>query len=130
MNYSVVHVNKVVYEQREVVKLEFSYSEELVKLVKSLPGAKWNSFYRMWYIEKRAGLLNEVLNCFKGKAYLDYKSLKNEEALLNEAPKKTQAPNIQTQSVHSVYNNNSKTNAVKQQTNKQKTRVKQYSLFI
>lgn len=129
MNYSVVHVNKMVYEQREVVKLEFSYSEELVKLVKSLPGAKWNSFYRMWYIEKRAGLLAEVLNCFKGKAYLDYKALKNEEALLNDAPKtKTENP-LQTQVVHSVFYNNSKTNVVKQST-KPKAKAKQYSLFI
>lgn len=129
MNYSVVHINKMVYEQREVVKLEFSYSEELVKLVKSLPGAKWNSFYRMWYIEKRAGLLAEVLNCFKGKAYLDYKALKNEEALLNEAPKTKADTILQTQSVHSVYYNNSKTDAIKQRASKP-AKAKQYSLFI
>jgi hypothetical protein len=38
----------------------------------------------MWYIEKRAGLLNEVLSCFKGKAYLDYKNLKNEPLLTDQ----------------------------------------------
>ena len=81
------------HEQREVVKLEFSYSEELVKLVKNLPGVRWNRFYRIWYIEKRAGLLYEILECFKGKAYLDYRNLKNEPLLsspsvpANETPK-------------------------------------------
>lgn len=130
MNYSVVHVNKMVYEHREVVKLEFSYSEELVKLVKSVPGAKWSSFYRMWYIEKRAGLLKEVMNCFKGKAYLDYKSLKNEEILLSEAPVQENVPSIPAQSVQSVYYNNSKPVAIKQQSSKPKAKVKQYALFI
>ena len=72
---SVVYVNKMIHDHKEVVKLEFSYHEELVRLVKSIPGARWSNMYRIWYIEKRAGLLNEVLNCFKGKAYLDYKYL-------------------------------------------------------
>lgn len=128
MNYSVVHVNKMVYEHREVVKLEFSYSDELVKLVKSLPGAKWDKLYRMWYIEKRTGLLNEVLNCFKGKAYLDYKALKN-ETMLTAQPVlecKTEVP----QPVKSVYYNNSKTSPVKQSAKKQSAKAKQYALFI
>lgn len=75
----------MIYQNHEVVRVDFSYSEELVKLVKSLPGARWDKLYRTWYIEKRAGLLNEVLNCFKGKAYLDYKSIKN-EAMLTATP--------------------------------------------
>jgi hypothetical protein len=122
----------MVYEHREVVKLEFSYSEELVKLVKSVPGAKWSSFYRMWYIEKRAGLLNEVLNCFKGKAYIDYKALKNEDVLLNNPPAKAEPKinSIQTQSIKSIYYNNSKSVPVKQKADKQQQRVKQYALFI
>src|SRR3954467_13764128 len=84
MNYSVVYVNKMIHEQREVVKLEFHYNEELVRLVKSLPGARWSAIYRAWYFEKRAGLLNEVLNCFKGKAYLNYTAVKNEPLLTAE----------------------------------------------
>jgi len=85
MNYSVVHLNKMVYENHEVVRVDFSYSEELVRSIKTLPGARWSKLYRTWYVEKRAGLLNEVLNCFKGKAYLDYKAIKN-EPLLSAAP--------------------------------------------
>lgn len=127
MNYSVVHVNKMVYEHREVVKLEFSYSEELVKLVKNLPGAKWDKMYRMWYIEKRAGLLNEVLNCFKGKAYLDYKTLKNEAILVAppEEPKKEVTIPVKT-----VYLNNKALRPEKRLNNKQTERSKQYALFI
>lgn len=75
----------MIYQNHEVLRVDFSYSEELVKLIKTLPGARWDKLYRTWYIEKRAGLLNEVLNCFKGKAYLDYKSVKN-EAVLTAAP--------------------------------------------
>lgn len=127
MNYSVVHVNKMVYEHREVVKLEFSYSEELVKLVKSLPGARWDQLYRMWYIEKRAGLLNEVLSCFKGKAYLDYRSLKNEAVLV--APPEEKKEVSHEPIVKSVYNNKI-IQPVKPLTKKQNTRAKQYALFI
>lgn len=127
MNYSVVHVNKMVYEHKEVVKLEFSYSEELVKLVKSLPGARWDQLYRMWYIEKRAGLLNEVLNCFKGKAYLDYKSLKNEAVLV--APPEEKKEVILEPVVKSVYNNKAP-QPVKSTIKKQTSRAKQYALFI
>ena len=127
MNYSVVHVNKMVYEHREVVKLEFSYSEELVKLVKSLPGARWDQLYRMWYIEKRAGLLNEVLSCFKGKAYLDYRSLKNEAVLVAPPEEKKEVSHEPV--VKSVYNNKI-IQPVKPLNKKQSSRAKQYALFI
>lgn len=128
MNYSVVHVNKMIYENREVVKLEFSYSEELVKLIKNLPGARWDQLYRMWYIEKRAGLLNEVLNCFKGKAYLDYKSLKNEFILI--APPEDKKTEIPQPVVKSIYMNNKALKPVKHAVKKQITRSKQYAMFI
>lgn len=127
MNYSVVHVNKMMYENREVVKLEFSYSEELVKLIKNLPGARWDRLYRMWYIEKRAGLLNEVLNCFKGKAYLDYKSLKNETQLI--APPEEAKKEIPLPVIKSVYNNKN-LQPVKPSNKKQTIQSKQYALFI
>jgi hypothetical protein len=117
MNYSVVHLNKMVYENHEVVRLDFSYSEELVNSIKTLPGARWSKLYRTWYVEKRAGLLNEVMNCFKGKAYLDYKAIKN-EPLLSAAPGLTKI-------VHEtpVTLNNGLTK-------KQAARAKQYALFI
>ena len=117
MQYSVIHLNQMVYQQREVVKLEFSYSEELVKLVKKLPGARWDKLYRIWYIEKRAGLLNEVLNLFKGKAYLDYKTLKN-EAILNALP------------LEVVYQQNKSSLVKKHITKKAFTTVKQYALSL
>lgn len=103
----------MIHEQREVVKLEFHYNEELIRLVKSLPGARWSAIYRAWYIEKRAGLLNEVLSCFKGKAYLDYKAIKH-EALLSADPEPVISPV-----------------PAKGRLNKaQRERAKQYALFI
>ena len=117
MNYSVVHLNKMVYENHEVVRLDFSYSEELVQSIKTLPGARWSKLYRTWYVEKRAGLLNEVMNCFKGKAYLDYKAIKN-EPLLSAAPVLTKI----------TYNN--EVTQPTRLTKKQTARAKQYALFI
>jgi hypothetical protein len=72
----------MIYQNTEIVKLEFSYNEELIRLVKNIKGARWHSFYRWWYVEKRAGLLEEVLNIFKGKALLDYRAVKN-DAIIN-----------------------------------------------
>lgn len=117
MNYSVVHLNKMVYENHEVVRLDFSYSEELVQSIKTLPGVRWSKLYRTWYIEKRAGLLNEVMNCFKGKAYLDYKAIKN-EPLLSAAP------------VLTKINYNSSVSQPTRLNKKQAERAKQYALFI
>jgi len=118
MNYSVVHLNKMVYENHEVVRVDFSYSEELVQSIKQLPGARWSKMYRTWIIEKRAGLLNEVMNCFKGKAYLDYKSIKN-EPLLNAAPGLTKIVQESPEAIdrHRL-------------SKKQAARAKQYALFI
>jgi hypothetical protein len=118
MNYSVVHLNKMVYENHEVVRVDFSYSEELVRSIRQLPGAHWNNFYRTWIIEKRAGLLNEVMNCFKGKAYLDYRSLKN-EPLLSAAPVLTKISHEPDERTESGRLNK-----------KQAARAKQYALFI
>ena len=133
MNYSVVHVNKMMYENKEVVKFEFSYSEELVKLIRNLPGARWSSFYKIWYIEKRAGLLNEVMNCFKGKAYLDYKAVKN-EALLTATPIESASEtntSVSTETiVNSIYLNNRINTPTQIQPKKLHAKVKQYSLFI
>lgn len=81
MSANVVYLNKMMYQNTEIVKLEFSYNEDLIRLVKNIRGARWNSFYRWWYVEKRAGLLDEVLGIFKGKAYLDYKALKNDSVV-------------------------------------------------
>jgi hypothetical protein len=78
---NVVYLNKMMYQNTEIVKLEFSYNEDIVRLVKNIRGARWNSFYRWWYVEKRAGLLEEVLNIFKGKAQLDYKAIKNDSVI-------------------------------------------------
>lgn len=116
MSYFVVHVNKTVYQHREVVKLEFSYNEELVKLVKKLKGAFWDNSYRAWFVEKRAGLLNEVIKCFWGKAYVDYRSVKHEPLLT--APAET-VDNIDTIVARSGRLNNT-----------QRSRAKQYALFI
>jgi hypothetical protein len=110
---SIVYVNKTIHDHREVVKLEFSYHEELVRLVKSIPGARWSNIYRMWYIEKRAGLLTEVLNCFKGKAILDYKALKN-EAFLSAEPESVKPNPIMAGRLNP----------------KQRIRAKQYALLI
>ncbi len=114
---SIVYVNKMIHDQREVVKLEFSYHEELVRLVKSIPGARWSNMYRIWYIEKRAGLLNEVQTCFKGKAYLDCKAIKN-EPLLNAEPDDVV---IAKTTLH---------NLSKPLNSKQRARAKQYALLI
>jgi hypothetical protein len=118
MNYSVVHLNKMVYENHEVVRVDFSYSEELVKSIRQLPGARWNNFYRTWIIEKRAGLLNEVMNCFKGKAYLDYRSLKN-EPMLSAAPGLTKIMQETPEKIEAGRLNK-----------KQAAKAKQYALFI
>jgi integrase/recombinase XerD len=43
-------VKPAIHRNKKVLKLSFSYNEELVKLIRSLPGVLWSSTMRCWYI--------------------------------------------------------------------------------
>lgn len=63
-------------EQKPVAILEFSFDHQLIDLVKTIPGAKWQAEKRAWAIPYSDTVLRDLLNLFKGKAWLDYSEFK------------------------------------------------------
>lgn len=59
----------------DCVKIAFAKDEILDRQVKTVVGCKWSQTHRAWYVPARANLVSELYQCFKGKAYLDYRNL-------------------------------------------------------
>lgn len=56
--------------------IRFPYSETLLPLVRTIPGAVFSKSNKCWYVATREGLLEEILRAFKGKAQVDTTALK------------------------------------------------------
>ncbi|WP_291787629.1 site-specific tyrosine recombinase/integron integrase [Cecembia sp.] len=62
-----------------VIRIEFPYEYELKELVKQFPGCNWDTKRRVWWVAYSDERLSEMLQYFKGKAWLDYSELKKVE---------------------------------------------------
>lgn len=58
--------------------LEFEYDKDLLVLIKSIEGAQWSSSMRYWHIPDKPEMVGRLLKLMKGKAWIDYTSLKEE----------------------------------------------------
>jgi integrase/recombinase XerD len=74
-----IHVSRIFHRGTHAFKLGFVYNAELTSIVKSINGSKWSKTHCSWYIPERKGLLEELFSRFRGKAWLNYKSLKQTE---------------------------------------------------
>ncbi len=72
---SVVKVEPGLHKQQEVVWLRFEFNDELRRLVKAMPGARFSLREKDWYFSKADFNLNKCFQSLKGKAYLDYSTL-------------------------------------------------------
>lgn len=64
-------LSSTIHKDQEIVCLKFDYNSSLQTTVKDLKGRRWSNTHRSWYVETRAGLLDEILALFKGKAQVD-----------------------------------------------------------
>lgn len=65
-----------IFEGLPVVRLDFPYDFELKELVKSYPECQWSMKYKSWWVPYRDTQLDELLQFFRGLAWLDYSSLR------------------------------------------------------
>jgi integrase/recombinase XerD len=70
-------VKPLTHRGERVFGLYFEIDDELKELVKSL-GAKWSSTQKCWWILNNPKNLNALVLNAKGKAWIDYTALKNE----------------------------------------------------
>ncbi len=64
------------HRRKEVVSLVFDRDEQLIECVKTLPGVAWSRSRKFWYIEPGKFWLDKVFEAFRGRAWLDYSSLR------------------------------------------------------
>ncbi len=57
----------------------FDYNEDLIKILRQLPGAKWSSSMKCWYQPSDQFHLSNVFEVFKSKAWIDYSDFKLRE---------------------------------------------------
>jgi len=58
--------------------LEFAFDNELIGLVKTLPGACWSRSNKAWHIDDEKQVVHTLLELFQGKAWIDYSALSRE----------------------------------------------------
>ena len=64
------------HKQEAVIKVAFTYDNELIPLVKAQKGVGWSQTLRSWYFPKKGFQLNAFYQALKGKAFIDYSQLK------------------------------------------------------
>jgi integrase/recombinase XerD len=56
---------------RERLKLHFPYDREIIELIKTIPGARWDPKERCWHIATQAGGVERLNHRFEGKLKFD-----------------------------------------------------------
>lgn len=87
------------HNQSPVVKVDFVYNFKLKELLKQETDAIWSSTLKSWYIPEGKFDLHSFFEVFKGNAFIDYTSLKN-----NEPGKSTTKPRLAVKKTISLPN--------------------------
>jgi len=62
-----IAVEKGLIEGKERLKLHFPYDREIINLVKTIPGARWDPKERCWHVATQAGGVDKLNRRFEGK---------------------------------------------------------------
>ncbi len=69
-------VTSEIHKKQGHVLLEFPFDQELKELVKTVPGATWDSARKAWTIPYTEDAISRLLALFRGKAWLDYSAFR------------------------------------------------------
>lgn len=74
-NQHTIILNRLFHNKKQQIGMVFPYNEEMIRVLKSIPGATWTRTHRCWYIENNPANLRKIFEAFKGKAWVDAKEL-------------------------------------------------------
>ncbi len=77
-----------------IIRLEFSYDEELIDQVKTISGTRWSRTLQSWYVPEDVFNLHSFFETLKGSAFIDYSALKQKKG---PSPRKGKSSQIQKQ---------------------------------
>lgn len=70
-----VKVSNLFHREKDCLALQFKYNWNIKERVKKISGATFSSSHKLWYIEKRPTLLNEIFETLKDVAQVDISEL-------------------------------------------------------
>lgn len=75
--YKQIKLTPGVHRSQDIVRIEFTYDQDLVHIFKKECNALWSQSMRCWYIPKKQFDIHRLIKKFKGIAWLDYSALKS-----------------------------------------------------
>ncbi len=58
-------------EGKERLKLYFDYDKEVIELIKTIPGERWQPGERCWHVSVLAGPVEKLNRLFEGKLHFE-----------------------------------------------------------
>ena len=89
----------VFHRESKCIKIVFTKDEVLDKLVRVLPGCKWSSTLRSWYVPERKDLVQEIFNLYRGSAFVNYEAFKFGGGILLPVTENESGKRLKPQSV-------------------------------
>ncbi len=70
-----IEVKPIIHQHTHKLGLYFPYDNDLIKLVRTLPNAKWSKTFGCWHIDNNSSNLKEIYKVFIGVAKLDTRAV-------------------------------------------------------
>ena len=101
-----VVIKKLFHRDNHWLGIFFGWDQEIITEVKKIPEVKFSLTNKCWYVPDQPEALSSILNSLKGKAWVDYSSLKSTK-VIEAAVMKAKAPvKMEAQKVKSVRQTN------------------------
>ena len=91
MKHKIIRIETVTRNSENHVLIRFGFDEELITLVKQLPGIRWSAADKAWQMPNTKENVNRIFLLFRGKAWVDYNALKSQKPENTPARKDTNA---------------------------------------
>jgi integrase/recombinase XerD len=95
-----ITATRVTYDSGSRIVLAFANDEELISIVRQIPGAGWSKRLHAWHIPDQKDIIGFLLERFRKTAYIDYSALKR-EALIEKVRSKREETRIRELSAKS-----------------------------
>jgi len=74
-----ITATRVMYDSGSRIALAFTYDEELIIIIRQIPGARWSKRLHAWHIPDQENIIGFLLEKFRKKAFIDYSALRRED---------------------------------------------------
>lgn len=92
------------HRKQNQIGLQFKYNEQLLKVIREIPQARWSNSKKMWYLNSSPENLKLVYSCFKNEAVLDDTSyLASKDRIINNTKKERSLSSSQKRLLNNFY---------------------------